>query len=39
LLYEWGESFEWDTEKARINYELHKIHFEVAAAIFDDETA
>ncbi len=37
MLYEWGESFEWDSEKARINYELHKIHFEVAAAVFDDE--
>ena len=37
MLYEWGESFEWDSEKARINYERHKIHFEVAAAVFDDE--
>jgi len=37
LLYEWGEDFEWDTEKARINYEKHKVHFEIAAAVFDDE--
>lgn len=37
LLFEWGELFEWDSEKERSNYEKHKIHFEVAAAVFDDD--
>ena len=37
MLYEWGEDFEWDTEKARINYEKHRVRFEIAAAVFDDE--
>ena len=37
LLYEWSESFEWDTEKERINYAKHKIHFQTATAVFDDE--
>ena len=37
MLFERGENFEWDSEKARINYEIHKVHFEVATAVFDDE--
>ena len=37
MLFEWGESFEWDDEKERLNYAKHKIHFETAAAVFEDE--
>ena len=37
VLYEWGERFEWDDEKARLNYAKHKIRFETATAVFDDE--
>ena len=37
LLYEWSESFEWDTEKDKLNYAKHKIHFQTAAVVFDDE--
>lgn len=36
-MFEWGESFEWDDEKERLNYAKHKIHFEIAAAVFEDE--
>ncbi len=36
-MFEWGECFEWDDEKARLNYAKHKIRFETAVAVFDDE--
>ena len=37
MRFEWGEDFEWDTEKERINYNKHKIHFYTATAVFDDD--
>jgi len=37
MLFQWGEDFEWDDEKERLNYAKHKIHFETATAVFDDE--
>lgn len=32
-------NFEWDPEKAKINYKKHKISFENSATIFKDERA
>ena len=29
--------FEWDSEKAEINFKKHKVHFEDAALVFFDE--
>ena len=37
MLFQWGEDFEWDDEKERLNYAKHKIHFKTATAVFDDE--
>ena len=37
MLFEWGEFFEWVDEKERLNYAKHKIHFQTATAVFDDE--
>ena len=36
MLFEWNEDFEWDSDKERLNYAKHKIHFATAAAVFDD---
>ena len=37
MWFEWDERFEWDDEKARLNYAKHKIRFETATAVFDDK--
>ena len=37
MLFEWGEAFEWDSEKEKMNFAKHKIHFRTAVAVFDDE--
>jgi len=29
-------NFEWDAEKARLNYAKHRISFEEAATVFND---
>lgn len=34
-----SDRFEWDDEKARINLAKHKVSFERATAVFDDENA
>ena len=34
----WNElDFEWDEEKARLNYVKHGVHFETAAHVFEDD--
>lgn len=34
----WNElEFEWDEEKARLNYAKHGVRFETAAHVFEDE--
>lgn len=36
--YQSGELvFEWDSEKAALNWQKHKIHFEDATKVFEDE--
>ena len=37
MLFKWGELFEWDDEKERLNYAKHRIHFKTATAVFDDD--
>lgn len=37
VLFQWGEVFEWDSEKEAANYWKHQIHFMTATAVFDDE--
>ena len=32
-----GEIFEWDDEKARINFQKHGVNFKTAAKVFSDE--
>ena len=32
-----NDLFEWDTEKERLNYEKHHVHFETAARVFRAE--
>ena len=34
-----NDRFEWDDQKARINFLAHKITFDVACLIFDDPNA
>lgn len=36
--FELGDlQFEWDSEKAEMNFKKHKVHFEDAALVFFDE--
>ena len=36
--YELGEyKFEWDSEKAKLNWKKHKVKFEIAARVFLDD--
>ena len=38
MLFELNDGlFEWDTEKERLNFEKHRVHFETAARVFRDE--
>lgn len=37
MQFEWDEKFEWDTEKEELNYAKHKVHFETAIGVFDDD--
>ncbi len=32
----WDEKFEWDDDKARANWNKHRVTFEEARAVFDD---
>ncbi|MBQ6986749.1 MAG: BrnT family toxin [Oscillibacter sp.] len=32
-----GLAFEWDEEKARLNYRKHHVRFETAAHVFEDK--
>ena len=38
VFYELGNlKFEWDSDKAEINWQKHKVRFEIAARVFLDE--
>lgn len=38
-MYNWGVDFEWDPEKARVNFKKHRVSFEEAMTAFYDPLA